>query len=86
MDFSGFRGRGADRWPYEQIADMIEAAIRSGELPPRSPVPSEQQIIGETGAARGTVRHAVALLRDRGLVYTRPRLGTFVSPQPPPEA
>jgi DNA-binding GntR family transcriptional regulator len=84
MDFSGFRARGADRWPYEQIADTIEKAIRSGELGPRDPVPSEQTIMDETGAARGTVRHAMALLREKGLIYTRPYLGSFTSPEIPP--
>lgn len=85
MDFSGFRRQGSDRWPFEQIAATIEAAIRSGELGPRDPVPSEQRIMDETGAARGTVRHAVALLRERGLIYTRAHLGSFVSPEIPPE-
>jgi DNA-binding GntR family transcriptional regulator len=38
----------------------------------------------ETGAARGTVRHAMALLREKGLIYTRPYLGSFTSPEIPP--
>jgi GntR family transcriptional regulator len=83
MDFPEITGRG--KVPkYRQIADAIEAAIRSGELSPSSVIPSEQRIMDETGAARGTVRHAVALLRERGLVWTRPHLGTFVSAEIPP--
>jgi GntR family transcriptional regulator len=33
------------------------------------------------GIARGTVRKAVALLADEGLVVLRPGWGTFVAPE-----
>lgn len=72
------------RWPYEQIADGIEAAIRSGELIPGAPVPSEQAIMDATGSSRQAVRHAMALLRERGLLFTRPQRGSFVLPDASP--
>jgi GntR family transcriptional regulator len=81
MDFSSFRTRGTDRWPHQQIADTIEAAIDSGELRPGEPVPSEQRLMQETGAARGTVRRAMALLREKGKIYTIPQLGSFIAPR-----
>jgi GntR family transcriptional regulator len=82
LDFSGVRLHGYDRWPYEQIAAVIEEAIASGKLRPRDPVPSEKHIVQVTGASRWAVRHAIAHLRDKGLLYTVPHLGTFVSPPP----
>lgn len=71
---------------YVQVADAIEARITSGELPPGRPIPSETSVQQEYGVARGTVRRAVELLRERGLVYTVPQRGTYVSePRPPAE-
>jgi DNA-binding GntR family transcriptional regulator len=63
---------------YVQIADVIAARIRSGKLPPNRPVPSETQMRQEFDVSRATVRHAIALLRERGLVYTVPQRGTYV--------
>lgn len=79
MDFSQFRARGYERWPYQQIADIIEAAITSGEFPPGAVLPSEQRLMQETGAARGTVRRAMAVLREKGLIRTIPQIGSFVT-------
>jgi DNA-binding GntR family transcriptional regulator len=78
MDFSGV-GAPSDTHLYLRIAAVIESAIKSGELPPGAPLPSEQQIIGATGAARNTVRKAIGRLRENGLVYTVPHLGSFVA-------
>jgi GntR family transcriptional regulator len=63
---------------YEQVADALAARIASGELQPNKPIPSETAIVQEFGIARGTARRAVALLRERGLVYTVPMRGTYV--------
>lgn len=67
---------------YQQLADAIEARIKSGELAPRRPIPSESTLQQEFGVARGTVRQAVALLRERGLVHTVPMRGTYVVEHP----
>jgi len=79
MDFTGINRR-SDRWVHEQIAGVIEAAVRSGELAPREMLPSEAEIVHQSGASRWSVRRAMALLRDQGLVYTRAHLGSFASP------
>ncbi|WP_345432005.1 winged helix-turn-helix domain-containing protein [Actinoallomurus vinaceus] len=66
---------------YQQIADSIAERIESGELRPRRPIPSEKTLMqAYPGVARGTVRRAVEHLRDRGLVYTVPQRGTYVTP------
>ncbi|MEU4339584.1 winged helix-turn-helix domain-containing protein [Micromonospora lupini] len=64
---------------YVQLADLIAKRIKDGELPPRRPIPSESTLQQEYGVARGTVRSAVRLLRERGLVMTVPQRGTYVS-------
>jgi DNA-binding GntR family transcriptional regulator len=67
---------------YVQIADAIAARIDSGELRPNRAIPSEKELVAEFGVARNTVRHAVAVLRDRGLVFTVAHRGTFVTDRP----
>nr|WTA66660.1 winged helix-turn-helix domain-containing protein [Micromonospora sp. NBC_00855] len=64
---------------YVQLADVIAKRIETGELPPNRPIPSESTLQQEYGVARGTVRAAVRLLRERGLVMTVPQRGTYVS-------
>jgi GntR family transcriptional regulator len=55
--------------------------ITSGELQPRAPLPSESYLQQEQEVSRGTVRMAVAILRDEELVVTIGGRGTFVSPR-----
>jgi DNA-binding GntR family transcriptional regulator len=66
---------------YQQIADVIAARIERGELQPNRRIPSETALQQEFGVARETARHAVAVLRERGLVVTVPQRGTFVVEQ-----
>lgn len=82
MDFSGISRR-SDKWVHEQVADVIENAIRAGELGPREMLPSEQEIVHQAGVSRWTARRAIALLREKGIVYTRAHLGSFVAEREP---
>ena len=63
---------------YTQLADILRGMITSGEFQPRSPLPSESYLQQEQGVSRGTVRMAIAILRDEGLVVTISGRGTFV--------
>jgi GntR family transcriptional regulator len=69
---------------YVQLANIIRDRIRTGELAPGMPVPSESQLMGEHGIARDTVRRAMGVLRGEGLVITAPGKGTFVKRDLPP--
>lgn len=75
--------RTSDRPAYRQIADRLRSAILSGDLSPGEPCPSERALIDEYGAARGTVRQALALLRAEGLVEIEHGRGAFVRQRPP---
>ncbi|MER7212568.1 winged helix-turn-helix domain-containing protein [Streptosporangium sp. NPDC000239] len=68
-----------DRPIWIQVVEILESRIHSGEYQPRHLVPSEAQMVQEFGIARTTARKVVAYLRDQGLVYTVPQIGTFVS-------
>jgi DNA-binding GntR family transcriptional regulator len=65
---------------YLQLANILREMIESGELPPRAPLPSESYLQQQHGVSRGTVRTAVSILRDEGLVITITGRGTFVLP------
>jgi GntR family transcriptional regulator len=68
---------------YVQLADILRDMIKAGELQPRAPVPSESYLQQEQGVSRGTVRMAVGILRDEGLVVTIGGRGTFVRARDP---
>jgi DNA-binding GntR family transcriptional regulator len=63
---------------YRQLADILRRQIESGKLQPDSQLPSETTLIQEYEVARGTVRQAIAVLRDSGLVVTVQGRGTFI--------
>ena len=68
---------------YTQLAGILREMITSGELQPRSTLPSESYLQQEQGVSRGTVRMAIAILRDEGLVVTISGRGTFVKARDP---
>lgn len=56
---------------YELIAGELREEILSGAHPVGAPLPSESELAARYGAARGTVRQAVAVLAAEGLVGSR---------------
>lgn len=73
----------SDRAVFRQIADHLRADIESGELEPGAKLPSERALMAAYGAARGTVRQAIAQLRNEGLVEVEHGRGAFVRRRPP---
>jgi GntR family transcriptional regulator len=62
--------------PYVQVADQLRARITSREI--TSLLPSIMELTEETGLAPNTIRRAIKILVDEGLVQTIPGRGTFV--------
>jgi GntR family transcriptional regulator len=63
---------------YRQIAEDLRGRIESGAIARGAKLPTESELRVSYGAARNTIRDAIKLLASRGLVVTRPGLGTFV--------
>jgi GntR family transcriptional regulator len=63
---------------YLQVADALREAIRSGALPPASPLPSETQLMDRYSVSRPTARAAIAALRGEGLITVLHGKGSFV--------
>ncbi|GAB2025340.1 GntR family transcriptional regulator [Lactovum odontotermitis] len=73
---------------YQSIADAIREKILSRQYPLRTAIPTETQLQAEYHASRDTVRKAVTILVNEGLLLRRKGSGTYVSeiPEPKPES
>jgi DNA-binding GntR family transcriptional regulator len=63
---------------YFQLAEQLEAAIRTGELAPGSRLETEVQLADRCGLSRPTVRQAIQHLVDKGLLVRKRGVGTQV--------
>lgn len=63
---------------YAALAAAMRARIVAGEWPPGSAIPAEQTLAAEHGVALGTMRRALDLLAEQGLVERVQGRGTFV--------
>ncbi|WAU78794.1 winged helix-turn-helix domain-containing protein [Streptomyces sp. Qhu-G9] len=68
------------RW--RQVAEVIRNRIKDGTYPPRTRVPSVVQLTEEFGIANATGHKVLRALREEGLTYTEPGLGSFVARPP----
>jgi DNA-binding GntR family transcriptional regulator len=67
-----------EQYAYIQVADDLERRISDGEIEVK--LPSERDLAEDYGVAYTTVRRAMEVLRDRGLIITRHGRGTFINP------
>lgn len=77
-DIAAPDGRDSDL-AYVRVADDIAARIASGELAPGTRLRAERELAEHYEVAYGTVRRAMKLLRERGLIETIHGRGTFVA-------
>jgi len=65
---------------YQEIADELRS--RYGDAPVGSVLPSESEMSAEFGASRVTIRRALELVRDDGLIAARQGFGWYVAGEP----
>ena len=73
----------SDRAVYKQIADHLRAAIARERLREGDQLPSETQLMAHYGVARMTVRNALRILQDEGLITAEHGRGVYVRARPP---
>lgn len=73
--------RAAEEPLYHRVLQEIRRRVESGEWVRGSKVPSERQLSELLGVSRITVRHALRLAVEEGLVVQRRGVGTFVGSQ-----
>jgi GntR family transcriptional regulator len=67
---------------YLQLAELVRQRVAKGHWPPGSTLPSIEHLMQEFDVARVTVRQAIALLADEGLLSPQRGRGTFVTGKP----
>ena len=67
---------------YRDIADDLRGRVGIGEFAAGRTLPSESELSGSYEASRVTIRKALELLRDEGLVDARQGFGWFVAVDP----
>jgi GntR family transcriptional regulator len=67
---------------YTQLAGVFRRRIESGTWPLGGQIPTLEQLIAESGASRVTVRQALTLLEQNGLLERYRGRGTFVVGRP----
>ncbi|MFF1898609.1 GntR family transcriptional regulator [Streptomyces sp. NPDC058206] len=77
---------GSAEYHYAQLAKIIEGKIRSGEYGAGTRLPGELLLSQEFGVGSNTVRRALDILRESGLVVTVRARGSFVVDPVPPMA
>ena len=68
---------------YEQIVDQVEQMILSGLMRPGEQLPSVRSLSLELSINPNTIQKAYAELDGRGIIYTLPGRGGFVSQNEP---
>ncbi|HEV7453582.1 MAG TPA: GntR family transcriptional regulator [Pseudonocardiaceae bacterium] len=66
------------RPPYQQLSNCLRAAIEAGDYRPGQQLPSHQRLADTYGVAVGTVKRALGVLREQGLITTRHGMGSYV--------
>lgn len=66
---------------YQYIVDEIGQRIIRGEYRAKEVLPTENHLSAELRVSRGVLREAIKVLTQKGLIQTRPRVGTQVLPR-----
>ena len=64
---------------YLKISDSIYSYIKVNDLQPGDKLPSERDMATMLQTSRNSVREALRILEDRGLIYVKTGSGVFVS-------
>ncbi len=64
---------------YHQVHLTIRQRIQDGVYPPGSTMPTEQELTGQFGVSRITIRRALGALTEEGLIRRERGRGTFVA-------
>ncbi len=66
---------------YEQLIDQLERLVLAGLLPPETQLPSVRSLSLELTVNPNTIQKAYSDLDSRGIIYSVPGIGCFVSPE-----
>jgi GntR family transcriptional repressor for pyruvate dehydrogenase complex len=78
QDQSLFQNVGVKGGLVDRVVEEIQRVIVNGRLEPGMRLPSERELTYELGVSRTVIREAVRILMAKGLLETRPGVGTIV--------
>lgn len=64
---------------YVQIAESLHEQIVTGKLSPKERLPSERELSKQLNVSRATLRAALRVLDNKGLLVRRPGDGTYIA-------
>ncbi len=64
---------------YRQLCEILRSGIVGGAYPPGSRLPTEPELMAQYKVSRGTVRRALDMLKEEGLLVSMAAKGTFVT-------
>ncbi|MGD9924543.1 MAG: GntR family transcriptional regulator [Pseudorhodoplanes sp.] len=79
------RNRSSERSDPQRISMELRGQILQGVFPLGARMPTEDEMCRQFGASRYSVREAMRVLTEEGLVARRPRIGTIVAATKPSE-
>ena len=65
---------------YRQLAETLQLHMETGKIAPNEPLPAERDLAISFKVSRDTVRKAIRLLEERGVLYSDHGRGTFAAP------
>lgn len=65
---------------YQQLAETLKQLMESGSIGAQEPMPAERELAITYQVSRDTVRKAIRLLEQQGLLYSDHGRGTFTAP------
>lgn len=77
-DASLFRAVGTKGRLVDRVVNEIQGLIVGGQLEPGMKLPPERELADELGVSRTVIREAVQILVAKGLLETKPGVGTIV--------
>jgi DNA-binding GntR family transcriptional regulator len=69
--------RDKPQWARHQAAELLRSRLEAGELGPK--LPPYPKLAGELGVSQMTLKRAIDILKQEGIVYSVPRMGVFVA-------
>jgi len=74
--------RGAAALPlYRHLAATLQQELEAGRYAPNAPLPAERELAATFNVSRDTVRKAIRLLEEQGVLYSDHGRGTFAAPE-----
>ena len=66
---------------YRQLAANLQHALEAGQYAANTPLPAERELAASFNVSRDTVRKAIRLLEEQGVLYSDHGRGTFAAPE-----